>query len=193
MTPRGSGVSRSSSLSRIADALDHPNMNLKKAAAETPRTAGAPAVVPKLLFWLGHHDNPGLREVKALHAHGWDDATARALAARAMTDPLENEEIAVVRRFLPEWMELAAATVGPARSGARWMIVWIGAKPLTVEEVKLFAGRLPILLEGLDDATEGLQAGLLDLLEVLAPALARIEKKTSGGVSRADVEGDSER
>ncbi|MFI0356013.1 HEAT repeat domain-containing protein [Actinomadura sp. 9N407] len=46
----------------IADCLDHPNMNIKKTAAEALVLAGTPAAVPKLLFWLGRHDNPGLRQ-----------------------------------------------------------------------------------------------------------------------------------
>ncbi|MEV0667364.1 HEAT repeat domain-containing protein [Actinomadura luteofluorescens] len=46
----------------IAACLDHPNMNVKKTAANALIHAGAPAAVPKLLFWLGRHDNPGLRD-----------------------------------------------------------------------------------------------------------------------------------
>ena len=45
----------------IADCLDHPVMNVKKAAAEALATAGTPAEVPAMLGWLGRHDNPGLR------------------------------------------------------------------------------------------------------------------------------------
>ncbi|MGI5169661.1 HEAT repeat domain-containing protein [Spirillospora sp. CA-253888] len=45
----------------IAACLDHPNMNVKKTAAAALADAGAPAAVPKLLAWLGSHDNPGLR------------------------------------------------------------------------------------------------------------------------------------
>ncbi|MEU7870148.1 HEAT repeat domain-containing protein [Dactylosporangium sp. NPDC049140] len=54
----------------IAAGLDHPAMNVKKTAAAVLVDAGAPAAVPKLLFWLGHHDNPGLRAtlVEALRA-----------------------------------------------------------------------------------------------------------------------------
>lgn len=54
----------------VAACLDHPNMNIKKTAAGVLALAGTPAAVPKLLFWLGHHDNPGLRDalVAALRA-----------------------------------------------------------------------------------------------------------------------------
>ncbi len=45
----------------IARCLASPNMNLKKAAAEALARAGSPAVVPALLAWIAHHDNPGLR------------------------------------------------------------------------------------------------------------------------------------
>ncbi|MFI6644070.1 HEAT repeat domain-containing protein [Streptomyces sp. NPDC050504] len=46
----------------VAACLDHPNMNVKKAAALALRTAGTAGAVPKLLHWLGHHDNPGFRD-----------------------------------------------------------------------------------------------------------------------------------
>ncbi|MFI0406156.1 HEAT repeat domain-containing protein [Actinomadura sp. 3N508] len=45
----------------IAACLDHPNMNVKKTAAAALAHTGTPMVVPKLLTWLGRHENPGLR------------------------------------------------------------------------------------------------------------------------------------
>ncbi|WP_438036907.1 HEAT repeat domain-containing protein [Sorangium sp. So ce204] len=45
----------------IAACLDHPNMSIKKTAAEALARAGGPEAAPKLVFWLGRHDNPGLR------------------------------------------------------------------------------------------------------------------------------------
>ncbi|MFB4319213.1 HEAT repeat domain-containing protein [Actinomadura sp. 21ATH] len=67
----------------VADLLDHPNMNVKKAAAEALVHAGSPAAVPKLLSWLGRHDNPGLRESigTALRAILGDAHTATLVAA----------------------------------------------------------------------------------------------------------------
>lgn len=270
------------SASAIAEALDHANMNLKKAAAEALRTSGAPEVVPKLLFWLGRHDNPGLRahlegalaailgealvatlfaaieaeasegeaserrrelllsalsgritvraargavergasfaprlldrlfageiklvsgglhalaveldalglawrpalakapepslsrEAEALQEHGWDDAVARALAARAATEPLSSEEIVIARRTLPEWIELAATADEPTRSGALQIIAQIGLNALTADEVLLLVDRVRVLLEGLRDATDERRSGLLDLIMKLAPAL----------------------
>ncbi|MGK5553653.1 HEAT repeat domain-containing protein, partial [Actinomadura kijaniata] len=71
----------------VAACLDHPNMNVKKTAATALRRAGAPAAVPKLLYWLGAHDNPGLREsiVEALRSilGGAWRATVTAAAERA--------------------------------------------------------------------------------------------------------------
>ncbi|MFD3872678.1 HEAT repeat domain-containing protein [Streptomyces sp. NPDC058623] len=54
----------------IAARLDHPNMNIKKTAAEVLVHAGAPDAVPALLRALGRYDNPALRDalVKALRA-----------------------------------------------------------------------------------------------------------------------------
>ncbi|GGQ20764.1 hypothetical protein GCM10010187_41510 [Actinomadura coerulea] len=67
----------------IAARLDHPNMNVKKTAANALIHAGAPAAVPKLLFWLGRHDNPGLRTalVEALRAILGDAYAATVVAA----------------------------------------------------------------------------------------------------------------
>ncbi|NDU76411.1 HEAT repeat domain-containing protein [Actinomadura sp. DSM 109109] len=67
----------------IAACLDHPNMNVKKTAANALASAGAPVAVPKLLFWLGRHDNPGLREalVAALRAILGDAYAATVIAA----------------------------------------------------------------------------------------------------------------
>lgn len=45
----------------IAACLDRPTMNIKKTAAQVLVRAGGPEAVPKLLLWLGRHDNPGLR------------------------------------------------------------------------------------------------------------------------------------
>lgn len=80
----------------IAACLDHPNMNIRKTAAEALVRAGAPAALPKLLARLGRESNPGLREalVAALRAvlggayaatlvaaaeHSRDDAARRLL------------------------------------------------------------------------------------------------------------------
>ncbi|MEV3924130.1 HEAT repeat domain-containing protein [Actinomadura coerulea] len=67
----------------IAARLDHPNMNVKKTAANALIHAGAPAAVPKLLFWLGRHDNPGLRTalIEALRAILGDAYAATVVAA----------------------------------------------------------------------------------------------------------------
>ncbi|MFI5668154.1 HEAT repeat domain-containing protein [Streptomyces sp. NPDC051704] len=67
----------------IAACLDHPNMNIKKTAAEVLVRVGTPAVVPALLRRLGSHDNPGLRGslVEALRAVLGDAYAATVLAA----------------------------------------------------------------------------------------------------------------
>jgi hypothetical protein len=45
----------------VAACLEHRTMNIKKTAAEALRSAGSASAVPRLLFWLGRHDNPGFR------------------------------------------------------------------------------------------------------------------------------------
>ncbi|MFG2484536.1 HEAT repeat domain-containing protein [Streptomyces virginiae] len=67
----------------IAACLDHPNMNIKKTAAEVLVRVGTPATVPALLLWLGRHHNPGLRGslVAALRAILGEASPATVLAA----------------------------------------------------------------------------------------------------------------
>ncbi|MFD9600552.1 HEAT repeat domain-containing protein [Streptomyces sp. NPDC059970] len=79
----------------IATCLDHPNMNIKKTAAEVLVRAGTPAALPKLLFWLGHHDNPGLRGtlVAALRAVLGDAYAATLLAAAEHSENGRTREL----------------------------------------------------------------------------------------------------
>ncbi|TDB75096.1 HEAT repeat domain-containing protein [Actinomadura sp. KC216] len=71
----------------IAACLDHPNMNVKKTAAAVLAHTGTPAVVPKLLTWLGRHDNPGLRAelTRTLRAILGDGFAATVVAAADRT------------------------------------------------------------------------------------------------------------
>jgi hypothetical protein len=54
--------------------IEHPNMNVKKTAADALLRAGAPwsSVLTAVVRWLGGHDNPGLRETltEVLVKHG---------------------------------------------------------------------------------------------------------------------------
>lgn len=79
----------------IAACLGHPNMNVKKTAAQVLVGAGTPAAVPALLFWLGHHDNPGLRGtlVEALRAVLGDAYPATVLAAAEHSDHGRTREL----------------------------------------------------------------------------------------------------
>jgi HEAT repeat protein len=67
----------------ITACLDHPNMNIKKTAATVLAEAGTATAVPKLLFWLGSHDNTGFRTalVEALRAILGDAFAATVLSA----------------------------------------------------------------------------------------------------------------
>ncbi|MCB9546600.1 MAG: HEAT repeat domain-containing protein [Myxococcales bacterium] len=46
----------------VARALEHPNMNIKKTAAEALVALDVAAVIDRVVGWLGRHDNPGFRE-----------------------------------------------------------------------------------------------------------------------------------
>ncbi|WP_030715150.1 HEAT repeat domain-containing protein [Streptomyces sp. NRRL F-2580] len=85
----------------IAACLGHPNMNIKKTAAEVLVRAGTPTAVPALLHWLGHHDNPGLRAglIEALRAILGDAYRATVLAAA------EHSEDGRARELLLEGLD----------------------------------------------------------------------------------------
>ncbi len=72
----------------IAACLEHPVMNIKKSAAEALARAGSPKIVDRLCWWLGHHDNPGLRValVHALRAILGEHFAATVLAAASAAD-----------------------------------------------------------------------------------------------------------
>ncbi|MEV6787053.1 hypothetical protein AB0M96_32565, partial [Streptomyces sp. NPDC051098] len=79
----------------IAACLDRPTMNIKKTAAEVLVRAGGPEAVPKMLFWLGRHDNPGLRAslTEALRAVLGDAYAATLIAAAEREDDGRTREL----------------------------------------------------------------------------------------------------
>ncbi|MFD7256558.1 HEAT repeat domain-containing protein [Streptomyces sp. NPDC059874] len=95
----------------IAACLGHPNMNIKKTAAEALVRAGTHTAVPALLFRLGHHDNPGLRDtlIEALRAILGDAYAAVVLAA---AEHGEHGEDGRPRELLPAGLDRTL----PARS-----------------------------------------------------------------------------
>ncbi|MFJ9641125.1 HEAT repeat domain-containing protein [Streptomyces sp. NPDC101178] len=81
---RALGAARADrSAEAVAACLGHPNMNIRKTAAETLVRAGSPAAVPHLLRRLGSDDNPGLRDAltRALRAVLGEAYAATLLAA----------------------------------------------------------------------------------------------------------------
>ncbi|MEU2393406.1 HEAT repeat domain-containing protein [Streptomyces sp. NPDC007369] len=85
----------------ITACLGHPNMNIKKTAADALVRAGTPTAVPALLFWLGRHDNPGLRGtlIEALRTVLGDAYPATVLAAA------EHSEEGRARELLLEGLD----------------------------------------------------------------------------------------
>ncbi|MEM9069765.1 MAG: HEAT repeat domain-containing protein [Myxococcota bacterium] len=73
-------------------ALESPNMNVKKTAAEALVAVGTSASVAALCGWIARHDNPGFREtlLEALDQVCGESANAMlvAQAAQALTSPL---------------------------------------------------------------------------------------------------------
>ncbi|MFD0342694.1 HEAT repeat domain-containing protein [Streptomyces sp. NPDC127117] len=93
----------------ISACLGHPNMNIRKTAADALVRAGTPAALPQLLLQLGQHRNPGLRAglVAALRAV-LGDACAATLVAAA-----EHSRDGATRELLLEGLDgiLAARSV----------------------------------------------------------------------------------
>jgi HEAT repeat protein len=93
----------------ICACLDHPNMNIRKTAADALVHAGTPAALPKLLLQLGQHRNPGLRGglVAALRAVLGDAYAATVVAAA------EHSRDGATRELLLEGLDgiLAARSV----------------------------------------------------------------------------------
>ncbi|WAS90847.1 HEAT repeat domain-containing protein [Nannocystis punicea] len=113
----------------IAAWLEHPNMNLKKTAAEALQRAGSAEVVPALVRWLGAHDNPGLRAALSatLAALLGDSVTPTLLAALDSQPPADPHAAARWRLWslaLDGRLE-PAAVLHAARRGAPWLPVFL--------------------------------------------------------------------
>ncbi|MFD0688939.1 HEAT repeat domain-containing protein [Actinomadura fibrosa] len=105
----------------VAACLDHPNMNVKKTAAAVLARAGGPDAVPKLLYWLGHHDNPGLREalIGASRAVLGDAFAATVIAAADRADHRARDLLLrSLDGLLPARSIAALADQGSAAGGA---------------------------------------------------------------------------
>ncbi len=121
----------------VARWLDSSNMNLKKTAAEALARAGDVTVAPRLVRWLGHHDNPGFRALltsalravagpyfRSILVHALETAESprhAALFAEALDGAFSASEIAglvACRPSLPAaLLRRAYAGEGPLRGG----------------------------------------------------------------------------
>ncbi|MFI2291875.1 HEAT repeat domain-containing protein [Streptomyces niveus] len=104
----------------VADCLDHPNMNIKKAAAGVLAHAGTAVAVPQILNWLGRHDNPGFRTalVEALRAilGPAHEATLRAALDRA-DEPRARELLGACLAVRPPARDATRAGIDALETG----------------------------------------------------------------------------
>ncbi|GAA3217738.1 HEAT repeat domain-containing protein [Dactylosporangium siamense] len=130
----------------VAACLEHPNMNVKKAAAEALRTAGTPTTVPHLLGWLGRHDNPGLRTalLAALRELLADATTATVLAAAEQADPGRTRDLLLeaLDRALPARAVAALADQGSPAGPGLLRLVAAGRVRLSAGTVADLATRM---------------------------------------------------
>jgi HEAT repeat protein len=115
----------------ITACLDHPNMNIKKTAATVLAEAGTATAVPKLLFWLGAHDNPGFREalVGALRAILGDAFAATVLAAADSTPDDRTRELLLLGLGRTLSAEVVQVLIDQGSAAARVLAQLISDKP----------------------------------------------------------------
>ena len=101
--------------------LEHRNMNIKKAAAVALGQVRSPEAIPRLLWWLGHHDNPGLRE----HLQ---DALRGTLGSTTSMTLLAAAQAADAPRRRGLLLDALAPTLDPLaiRSVLRADLPWLG-------------------------------------------------------------------
>lgn len=154
----------------IVACLDHPTMNIKKTAAAVLTHAGTPAAVPKLLFWLGRHDNPGLRAtlVEALRTILGPAYAATVLAAAEQADGERTREL------------LLDGLAGTLSARAISALARQGS-PVTPALLALVAtGRFKLVAGTVEDLAQQLAAH-----DIAAPAH---RAPAAGGPSGADVD-----
>ncbi|HEU4538667.1 MAG TPA: hypothetical protein VFS00_31315, partial [Polyangiaceae bacterium] len=135
--------------------LDRPTMNLKKAGAEALAKLATPPSAPRLLRWLGQHDDPGLRAAlrEALRAALGDGTLPALLAALGGAAGDERRQRLLVRE-LDGLVDppLARALLRQAPGWERWFFTALseeelalrGADPADVAaELHAFGLRLP--------------------------------------------------
>lgn len=103
---------------RIARWLRQPNMNLKKAAAETLAVVGDASVVSELVGWVASHDNPGFREalVAALRHVLGERYRGAMVDALAVAETPRSQELCA-RALSGEWTASEVAALVHVRGG----------------------------------------------------------------------------
>lgn len=92
----------------VAECLEHRNMNIKVSAARALAKVGTTRVLDRLLFWLGHHDNSGLRAAltDALVAISGSRANASVIITAKLTTEHEARRLALLNSALDDLDEL---------------------------------------------------------------------------------------
>jgi HEAT repeat protein len=126
----------------LLEGLEHPNMNIKKAAAEALASTGPgwPVRTGALLGWLRRHDNPGLREslIRALRATCGRGYVATVLdALQGAESPREQELLAEALSGVlsPRTLVALARRGGPEAKGLIFA-VYKGGVALRPEELR---------------------------------------------------------
>ncbi len=99
------------------EGLEHASMSVKKAAASALAVVANPVSIERLVFWLGRHDNPGLRTrlMSALQCAA-GTATASVLI-RAIEEASEARAVGLLHDALSGVLTLAHALILAERGG----------------------------------------------------------------------------
>ncbi len=101
-------------------ALEHRNMNIKRAAAAALGQLCVAEAIPRLIWWLGHHDNPGLRQrlIAALRGSLGQATSLTLLAAVARADTTRRRGL-LLDALAPDLDPLAIRTL--LRADVPWL------------------------------------------------------------------------
>ncbi|MBX3246604.1 MAG: HEAT repeat domain-containing protein [Myxococcales bacterium] len=166
-------------------ALEHPNMNVKKTAAEALAVVGDAESVEALIGWLSRHDNPGLRVslLAALDRAAGDAADATLFDAWCSSQGRSRE---LLTHAFDRRLGLADLRRLVHRDEARELVDAALAGALTLHDATASALRDALGLDQGPRELEAREAPALDALTRRGFSLARAQEAVAEAEARGD-------